>query len=95
MTKITEQHKELSGKKERLMIGDRWYARGGGIARSGPYPSWHAAREAMQLVKYPARTQIAGDFRRGAAQLCLVERPAQERDYPEDLFIWPEERSDY
>jgi hypothetical protein len=48
----------------------------------------------MRLVRYPARTQIAGDFRRGAAQLWLVERPAQERDYPEDLFIWPEERSD-
>lgn len=68
-----------------------WFARGGGILRTGPFPTQIAATNAIRLVKRPAEVCIASDCRNGQVKLNLVEIPAQEADFPPDVFVWPEE----
>lgn len=74
-------------KKKRVL----WFARGGGIARCGPFDTQIDAVNAMRLVKREARTRIAGDFRKGRADVALVHEPEQCAEFPSDVFVWPEE----
>jgi hypothetical protein len=68
-----------------------WFAKGGGIARCGPFKTQVEAVNAMRLVKREATTRIGGDFRKGRAELALVYTPAQTAEFPADIFVWPEE----
>jgi len=68
-----------------------WFARGGGLAKSGPYKTQIEAVNAMRLVKREADTKIVGDFRDGKADIKLVHIPAQRAEFPDDVFVWPEE----
>jgi hypothetical protein len=67
-----------------------WFAKGGGIARCGPFKTQIEATDAMRLVKKEAKTRIAYDFRKGRAAVALVHEPAQRADFPDDVFVWPE-----
>lgn len=67
-----------------------WFARGGGIAKCGPFASQIDAVNAMRLVKTEPKTRIAADLRRGRADLRLEHRPAQRHEFPADVFVWPE-----
>jgi hypothetical protein len=58
------------------IIEERWYASGGQIARSGPYPTQRAAYEAMILTAEARQEQHKN---RG------VDMP-----YPHDVVVWPE-----
>lgn len=68
-----------------------WFAKGGGIAKCGPFKSQIEAVDAMRLVKHGARTRIAANFRKGGATLALVQQEAQREEFPSDVFVWPEE----
>jgi len=68
-----------------------WFAKGGGIAKCGPFKDQIEATNAMRLVKRPAETRIAGDFSKGKANVALVHRPEQRAEFPDDVFVWPEE----
>jgi len=68
-----------------------WFARGGGIARCGPFKTQIEATNAMRLVKKPAETRIAGNFRGGKADVALVHIPEQRAEFPDNVFVWPEE----
>ena len=68
----------------------KWFAKGGGIARCGPYDTQVQAINAMRLVKRPAQTRIASDFTKGHAKVWLV-RDEQRKEFPDDVFVWPEE----
>lgn len=69
----------------------RWFARGGGIAKCGPFDSQIEATNAMRLVKREARTRIGYDFRKGRANVGLVHEPAKRAEFPDDMFVWLEE----
>jgi hypothetical protein len=69
----------------------RWYARGGGIARCGPFRSQVEATNAMRLIKTEPRTRIVPDFHGGRADVRLVHEPGQRQEFPPDVFVWPEE----
>ena len=71
----------------------QWFARGLDIAKCGPFKSQIEATNAMRLVKKPARTRIAGDCRKGGVKLWVVEEPAQNDEFPQNMFVWPEEVS--
>lgn len=75
-------------RKKRKVI---WFAKGGGIAKCGPFKSQIEATNAMRLVKYEARTLIRSNFRKGKAQVALVVEPEQRKEFPDDVFVWPEE----
>jgi hypothetical protein len=77
----------MSHKRNRI----KWFARGGGIAKCGPFKSQIEATEAMRLVKYEAQTRIAYDFRKGGAKVWLEHIPAQLAEFSPDVFVWPEE----
>lgn len=68
-----------------------WFAKGGGIAKCGPFSSQVKATNAMRLVKNDSRTRIAYDFRRGEAHVGLVHELEQHAEFPSDVFVWPEE----
>lgn len=68
-----------------------WFAKGGGIAKCGPFKSQIEATNAMRLVKNEARTRIAYDFRKGGASVALVHELEQHAEFPPDVFVWPEE----
>ena len=68
----------------------KWYAKGGGFARCGPFKSQKAATDAMRLIQRPARTRIAADCRSGRVVLSLVEEPEQRKVFPDDVFVWRE-----
>lgn len=89
MVRVKTKRKTKPAKKppaERV----QWFARGGGIARCGPFKDQIAATNAMRLVKKPARTRIGADLRSGRADLCLENIPAQTAEFPPDVFVWPE-----
>lgn len=52
-----------------------WFAKGGGIAKMGPFKSQAEAARHIRLVKSEA-TRWA---------------PAQQAEFPADAFVWPEE----
>lgn len=68
-----------------------YFAKGGGIARCGPFDTQIEATNAMRLVKREARTRITGNFMKGLAQVKLIREPAQCCEFPDDVFVWPEE----
>lgn len=68
-----------------------WFAKGGGIAKCGPFDTQIEATNAMRLVKREARTRIVYDFRKGGARVGLVQEPLQRCEFPDDVFVWPEE----
>lgn len=68
-----------------------WFAKGGGIAKCGPFDSQIEATNAMRLVKRESKTRIGHDFRKGRAEVFLVAEPAQRAEFPTDVFVWPEE----
>lgn len=57
-----------------------WYAKGGGIARSGPHDDQIAAAAAMTLCARPH--QVLPDGR------VILPRPANTK--PDDFATWPE-----
>jgi hypothetical protein len=69
----------------------QWFARGGDIARCGPFKSQIEATDAMRLIKHEAKTYIAHDCRKGQALLGLVHEPEQRAEFPNNVFVWPEE----
>ena len=69
----------------------KWFAKGGGIAKCGPFDTQIEATNAMRLVKRDARTLIKGNFAKGQAHVALVHEPAQRCEFPDDVFVWPEE----
>jgi hypothetical protein len=69
-----------------------WFARGGGIAKCGPFKTQLEAVNAMRLVKRKARTRIACNVLHGKADVALVHEPEQRVEFPADVFVWPEER---
>ena len=69
----------------------QWWARGGGIARCGPFKNQIEATNAMRLVKHESGTRIAGDVRKGLRGLTVVTQPEQRKEFPDDCFVWPEE----
>lgn len=52
-----------------------WFARGGGIAKSGPFKTQALAAKSMRLV---APTPVYG-------------QPLITKLFPDDVFVWPEE----
>jgi hypothetical protein len=74
-------------KKKRVL----WFARGGGIAKCGPFDTQIEAVNAMRLVHREARTRIACNFLKGKADVALIHEPAQRAEFPPDVFVWPEE----
>jgi len=68
-----------------------YFARGGGIAKCGPFKSQIEAVDAMRLVKKEAKTRIAHDLRKGRMAVGLVHEPAQREEFPPNMFVWPEE----
>ena len=74
-------------KKKKIL----WFAKGGGIAKCGPFKTQVEAVDAMRLVKYGARTRIAANFMKGGVTLALVQQEAQPEEFPLDVFVWPEE----
>jgi|MudIll2142460700_1097286.scaffolds.fasta_scaffold00003_48 apolipoprotein N-acyltransferase len=68
-----------------------WFAKGGGIAKCGPFDTQIEATNAMRLVKNDSRTRIAYDFRKGGAHVGLVHELEQNAEFPPDVFVWPEE----
>jgi hypothetical protein len=62
-----------------------WFAKGGGIARCGPFKSQAEASAAMRLAK-PVRRSVVAALLRG-------ERPPPlptADEFPADVFVWPE-----
>lgn len=57
----------------------QWFAAGGGLARSGPYPTQMDAYEAMTLTS-EARERQRREYG--------VDMP-----YPRDVVVWPERSS--
>jgi hypothetical protein len=53
----------------------QWFARGGGIARCGPFKSQIEATNAMRLVKREA----------------TIHEVEQRCEFPDNVFVWPEE----
>lgn len=64
-----------------------WFARGGGIAKCGPFKTQIEATNAMRLVKRKAQTCIVGK----KAEIALFHDPGQDQEFPPDIFVWPEE----
>lgn len=52
----------------------KWYARGGGIARCGPFKTQAEATASLRLVQ----------------RLSPDGRPAAQDEFPPDAFVWPE-----
>ena len=77
----------MTKKKKKKIV---WFAKGGGIAKCGPFDSQIEATNAMRLVKSETKTRIAYDFRKGRANVALVHEPAQRAEFPDDMFVWPE-----
>ena len=69
----------------------KWFAKGGGIAKCGPFDTQIEATNAMRLVKREAKTRIVGNFLKGLAEVKLVHEPEQHKEVPDDVFVWPEE----
>lgn len=60
-----------------------WYARGGGIAKMGPYKSQIQATNALRLAK-PTKLNTA--------RILMGYTKAESNDlFPLDAFVWPEE----
>ena len=62
----------------------KWFARGGGIAKCGPFRSQVEATAAMRQVaeteeQYAYVVAMHGAF-----------RPRYKGGFPEDIFVWPE-----
>jgi hypothetical protein len=55
---------------------ERWYASGGGIARSGPHPTQKTAYEAMVLTTKARQEQ--------------QKTTGKDMPYPHDIVVWPE-----
>jgi hypothetical protein len=70
-----------------------WFAKGGYIAKCGPFKSQTEATNAMRLVKREAKMRIGGNFLKGLAQVTLLHDPEQRCEFPDDVFVWPEEVS--
>jgi hypothetical protein len=68
-----------------------WFARGGGIAKCGPFKSQIEATNAMRLVKREASTHIAHNCRKGEVVVGLIHEPEQRAEFPDNTFVWPEE----
>jgi hypothetical protein len=62
----------------------QWFARGGGIAKCGPFASQVEATDAMRMV-----TESDRDYARFASQHGPV-RPQFTGGFPSDVFVWPE-----
>lgn len=62
----------------------RWFARGGGIFRCGPFASQLAATEALRQV-HETDDQYAAALANGA------KRKQYRGGFPADAFVWPEE----
>lgn len=62
-----------------------WFAKGGGIARCGPFDTQVEAAAAMRLAK-PV----------GLARSVAVNINTQftRDEFPADVFVWPEEEGD-
>jgi hypothetical protein len=60
-----------------------WFAKGGGVAKCGPFKDQISATNAMRLVKKRAETYMSG--------LTIVHVPEQRKEFPDDVFVWPEE----
>jgi len=68
----------------------QWFARGGGIAKAGPFKTQIAATDAMRLIKTPAENRVVFNFMKGRADAALVRIPEQRAEFPADVFVWPE-----
>lgn len=57
----------------------KWYAKGGNIAKCGPFETQEAATKAMLLVPYQVnwRGRPSHDYGPGAL-------------FPDNIFVWPE-----
>jgi hypothetical protein len=62
----------------------KWFARGGGIARSGPFDTQVEATRALRLAPEDAHWSDT------PAQYARKVRKAAAR-FPPDAFVWPEE----
>lgn len=62
----------------------QWFARGGGIAKCGPFKSQVEATAAMRQV-----TETDQEYRRLVAMHGPI-RPQLKGGFPEDIFVWPE-----
>lgn len=56
-----------------------WFAKGGGIAKCGPFPTQIAATNALRLVK------------RGENYVRSYGIKEDNSIFPADVFVWPEE----
>ena len=65
-----------------------WFARGGGIARAGPFDSQLEATAAIRLAPEPELSPAWAHLADPAGR-----RPAPYREFPVDAFVWPEEVS--
>ena len=79
-----------------------WYARGGGIAKAGPYKSQIAAVNAMRLassepqdVDSVIHRLLYNNMVEGRPKLGLASQDihpsGRHKEFPDDIFIWPEE----
>lgn len=74
----------------------KWFARGGGIAKAGPFDTQIQAVNSMRLV-----TETDEEYRRATAgdwRICksgFIDprsvRPQFKGGFPDDIFVWPEE----
>jgi len=62
----------------------KWFARGGGIAKCGPFKSQVEATAAMRQV-----TETDQQYARLVAMHGQV-RPQLKGGFPVDVFVWPE-----
>lgn len=57
-----------------------WYARGGGIAKMGPFDTQVAAVNAMRLAP----------LKEGIWTTRAQVRAREAQIFPKDIFVWPE-----
>ena len=63
----------------------QWFARGGGIAKCGPFPDQVKATEAMRQC-----TESDEDYRRTMSFAGRAYRKQLKGGFPDDVFVWPE-----
>jgi len=63
----------------------QWFARGGGIAKCGPFKSQVEASAAMRQC-----TEDDDEYRRTMAMAGGAYRKQLKGGFPDDVFVWPE-----
>ena len=61
----------------------RWFARGGGVAKCGPFTTQVEATEAIREVE-------ENDMEYKLALLCGEDRNQFKGGFPDNAFVWPE-----